>query len=98
MTSAQVIYELASEYARDEIKFDKDTTYRCGSSFVKIKWGSFCREMKKLDLVRKDAYYGWILETNEPVHGTLEQEKYNQAFVKSLQEQGVTAYERTLLN
>ena len=54
--------------------------------------------MKKLDLVQKDAYYGWILETNEPVHGTLEQEKYNQAFVKSLREQGVTAYERTLLN
>lgn len=98
MTTNETIYELASEFAKDEIKFDKDTGYGCGSSFVTIKWGAFCREMKKLGLASRDAYYGWILETNEPVNGTLEQEKFNQAFATSLNNQGVHAFCHTRLN
>lgn len=98
MTTAQIKYELASEYAKDEIKFDKDTHYGCGVSFVTIQWGSFCREMKKAGLAKKDGYYGWILETNEPVNGTLEQEKYNMAFAKRLSEQGEHAFCHTRLN
>ena len=86
LTQHEVNYQLAKEYATDEVKFDKDTSYGCGVSFITIKWGSFVREMKKLDLVRKDGYWGWILETNEPVSGTLEQEKYNLAFAKRLNE------------
>lgn len=98
MTQEEIIYELATEFARDEIKFDEDTGYGCGTSFVTIKWGKFCREMKKLGLAAKDSYYGWILETNEPVSGTLEQEKYNRAFAESLNNQGVHAFNHTRLN
>jgi len=97
MNEFTIKYQLAKEFAIDEIKFDSDSGYGCGTSFVTIKWNQFCREMKKQGLVRKDGYYGWILETDEPVSGTLEQEKYNQAFARSLSEQGVFAFVHTYL-
>lgn len=97
LTNEQIAYELAKEFAIDEVKFDKDTGYGCGSSFVTLKWGKFVREMKKLGLVKKDGYYGWVLDTDEPVNGTLEQEKYNRAFAESLNSQGIHAFVHTYL-
>lgn len=98
LTTNEIIYELALERARDEMKGLQDSGYGCGTSFVTIKWGSFAREMKQKGLAEKSGYYGWILETQENVNGTLEQERYNQEFARALNEQGVQAFVHTYLN
>lgn len=92
------IYERAAQYAAEQIKDIKDTGYGCGTSFVTIKWGTFTKQMKDQSLAHKDGYHGWILETNEPVKGTLEQESYNTAFARYLNDHGIPAFVRTYLN
>jgi len=97
-TPEQTMYIDAMEYARDDVKFDEDTMYGCGSSFLTIKWGKFCRAMKKEGLVKKDGYYGWVVDTQSPMNGTLEDEKYKKAFAEFLSNNGEHAFVHTRLN
>jgi len=92
------LYQLAKEYAMDEIKFDKDDGYGCGFTSIMIKYSAFSREMKKFGLAKKDCYYGWILDGGCTAHATLLQEKYNHAFVTYLIKFGVMARVATRLD
>lgn len=96
----QALYEYADQRATEAAEQYGDNGYGCGSTFVTIKWGTpFMRWAKKQGLVQKDAYYGWILDTDKrKFSATLTQEQYNETFASVLSQNGVHAFNHTYLS
>lgn len=99
MTTPETLFELATEYAKDETKFDTDSKYGCGFSVITIKLNNtFGRWAKKEGKVQKDGYYGNILKVESGFSGTLEEEKFYKAFAEYLNKNAVHAFVRTRLD
>lgn len=98
MTPAE-IFNQALEIAKEATKDVKDTGYGCGSTLVKIKGNtSFARWAKKEGLTHRDGYWGTLIHPETPFSGTLENEKFLNAFASGLSKFGVHAHAYTHLN
>ena len=101
------LYQKALEAASAAYNSEPDDGYGCGSSFVVIKYGTpFMRWAKRSGMVKKDSYYGWVLDTTSGLRavrpdgtsiGTLAQERSNEAFAKFLSDNGIHAFNHTYL-